>query len=176
MLSANLSYPYFWGEPMAKYFTGFFCMYTTCDLFKMPWSQWWCIKVKRFINKFWNTVSHAFIFTFVQTRNKKWSLKVKWIILDLLMKKPFHWFKMKIMIITLQQARLEILSQNWKDLQAQVARFKQTLEKVLDKNMPLPERIHILIREQIVTIISTLSALLAGIATIVLSVIGFFIY
>ena len=75
---------------------------------------------------------------------------------------------------TKNEARLEILSQNRKDLQIQFARFWQTIEKVLDKNMPLPERIRILIREQIVTMISILSALLAGIATIVLSVIGDF--
>ena len=73
-----------------------------------------------------------------------------------------------------KQATLEILSQNRKDLQTQVARIKQTLEKVLDKNTSLPERIRILIRKQIMTIISTLSAFLAGIATIVLSVIGDF--
>ena len=35
---------------------------------------------------------------------------------------------------TEKQARLEILSQNRKDLQTQVARIKQTLEKVLDEN------------------------------------------
>ena len=33
---------------------------------------------------------------------------------------------------TKKQARLEILPQNWKDLQTQVARIKQTIEKVLD--------------------------------------------
>ena len=38
----------------------------------------------------------------------------------------------------------------------------------------MPEKIRILIREQIITIISTLSALLAGIAKIVLSIIGDF--
>ena len=38
----------------------------------------------------------------------------------------------------------------------------------------MPEKIHILIREQIVTIISTLSTILAGIAGIVLSVMGDF--
>ena len=75
---------------------------------------------------------------------------------------------------TTKQERLEILSQNRKDLQTQVARIKQFLEMVLDKNAPLPERIPILIREQIVTITSTLSAILAGIAKIVLSVIGDF--
>ena len=75
---------------------------------------------------------------------------------------------------TEKQARLEILSQNRKDLQTQVARIKQTLGKVLDKDTPLSEKILILIREQIITIISTLSAFLAGIATIVLSVIDDF--
>ena len=73
-----------------------------------------------------------------------------------------------------KQARLEISSQNRKDLQTQVARIRQTIEKVLDKNTPLPERILILICEQIVTIISTLTGLLADIATIVLSAIGNF--
>ena len=73
-----------------------------------------------------------------------------------------------------KQARLEILSQDQKVLQTQVARIKQSLEKVLDKNTPLPERILTLIREQIVTIISTVSTLLSGIAIIVLSVKGDF--
>ena len=40
-----------------------------------------------------------------------------------------------------KQARLEILSQNRKDLQTQVARIKQTIEKVLDQNASLAERI-----------------------------------
>ena len=40
---------------------------------------------------------------------------------------------------TEKQARLEILSQNWKDLQTQVARMKQTLKKVLDKNAPVSD-------------------------------------
>ena len=75
---------------------------------------------------------------------------------------------------TEKQARLELLSQNRKDLQIQAARIKQTLENVRDKNMPYPERIPFLIREQIVTIILTLSGLLTGIATIVLSAIGAF--
>ena len=38
----------------------------------------------------------------------------------------------------------------------------------------MPEKIRITIREQIITIISTLSAILAGITTIILSVIGNF--
>ena len=36
---------------------------------------------------------------------------------------------------TEKQARLEILSKNRKDLQTQVARIKQTLEKILDQNI-----------------------------------------
>ena len=77
-------------------------------------------------------------------------------------------------LITEKQVRLEISSQNRKDLQTQFSGSRKTFEKVLDKNMPLPERILTLIREQIVTIISTLTALLAGIATIVLFAIGDF--
>ena len=55
-----------------------------------------------------------------------------------------------------KQARLNILSQNRKDLQIQVARIKQTLEKVIDKNTSLAKRNCTLFCEQIVTIISTL--------------------
>ena len=53
---------------------------------------------------------------------------------------------------TEKQARLEILSQNRKDLQTQVARIRQTLEKVLDENTSLAERIRALFREQGITI------------------------
>ena len=38
-------------------------------------------------------------------------------------------------------------SQNRKDLQTQVAKIKQTLEKVLDKNTSLAERIRTLLRK-----------------------------
>ena len=55
---------------------------------------------------------------------------------------------------TEKQARLQILSQNRKDLQTQITTIKQTLKMTLDKNTPLPERIRILIREKIVTIIT----------------------
>ena len=71
---------------------------------------------------------------------------------------------------TERQARLEILSQNRKDLQTQVARIKQTLEKVLDRDASLVERILILFREQGVTIASILTALSMTIATIVLAI------
>ena len=75
---------------------------------------------------------------------------------------------------TEKQARLEILTQNRKDLQTQVARIKQTLEKVLDKNTSLAERIHILFREQGITIFSILTALPMTISTILLAVTGIF--
>ena len=58
---------------------------------------------------------------------------------------------------TEKQARLEILLQNRKDLQTQVARIKQTIEKVLDQNTSLAERNRTLFREQGITILSILT-------------------
>ena len=58
---------------------------------------------------------------------------------------------------TEKQAWLEILSQNWKDLQKQVARIKQTLEKVFDQDTSLAERIRTLFCEQGITIVSILA-------------------
>ena len=75
---------------------------------------------------------------------------------------------------TEKQTRLEILSQNRKDLQTQVARIKQTLEKVLDKDAYLVERIGTLFREQGITIFSILTALSMTIAKIVLAIEGVF--
>ena len=73
-----------------------------------------------------------------------------------------------------KKARLEILSQNRKDLQTQVTRIKQTIEKVLDKDTALLERIRTLFREQGITIASILTALSMTIATIVLDIEGVF--
>ena len=75
---------------------------------------------------------------------------------------------------TEKQARLEILSQNQKDLQKQVARIRQTLEKVLNKNTSLAERIRTLFREQGITIFSILTALSMTISTIAFAITGFF--
>ena len=76
---------------------------------------------------------------------------------------------------TEKQARLEILSQNRKDLQTQLARMiKQTLEKVLDKDASLTERICTLFHEHGITIISILAALSMTISTIVLAITGVF--
>ena len=70
---------------------------------------------------------------------------------------------------TEKQARLEILSQNQKDFQTRVARIKQTIEKVLDQNTSLAERIRTLFCEQGITIFSILNALSMTISTIVLA-------
>ena len=75
---------------------------------------------------------------------------------------------------TEKQARLEVLSQNRRDLQTQAARIKQTLEKVLDQNKLLAERIRTLFREQGITIFSILTALSMTISTIVLVITGVF--
>ena len=71
---------------------------------------------------------------------------------------------------TEKQARLEILSQNRKDLQTQVAKIKQALEKVLDKDTSLVERIRTLFCEQGITIFSILTALSMTISTTVLAI------
>ena len=73
-----------------------------------------------------------------------------------------------------QQARLEILSQNQKDLQTQVARIKQTIGNVLDENTSLAERIRTLFCEQGITILSILTAFYMTISTIVLAITGVF--
>ena len=75
---------------------------------------------------------------------------------------------------TEKQARLEILLQNRKDLQTQVARIKQTLEKVYDKNTSLAERFRTLFREQGTTIFSIVTALSITISTVVLAFTGVF--
>ena len=75
---------------------------------------------------------------------------------------------------TEKQARLEILSQNREDLQTQVAGIKQTLEKILDQNTSLAERIRTLYREQGITIFSILAALAMTVSTIVLAITGIF--
>ena len=73
-----------------------------------------------------------------------------------------------------KQTRLEILSQNRKDLQTQVARIKQILEKVFDKNTSLTEKIRTLFREQGINIFSVLTAISITISTIVLAITGVF--
>ena len=73
---------------------------------------------------------------------------------------------------TTKQARLEIFSRNQKDLQTQVARIKQNIEKVLDQNTPLAEIIRTLFFEQGISIFSMLNALSMTISTINLTIKG----
>ena len=75
---------------------------------------------------------------------------------------------------TEKQARLEILSPNQKDLQTQVARIRQTIEKVVDQDTSLAERIRTLFREQAITIFSILAAFSMIISAIVLAITGVF--
>ena len=75
---------------------------------------------------------------------------------------------------TKKQARLEILSQNRKALQRQVARIRQTLENVFDQDASLAERIRVLFCEQGITIFSILTALSMTVLTIVIAITGVF--
>ena len=73
-----------------------------------------------------------------------------------------------------KRARLEILTQNRKDLQTQVARIKQTLEKFLNQNTSLAERICILFCEQGIAIFTILTAFSMTTSTIALTITCFF--
>ena len=71
---------------------------------------------------------------------------------------------------TEKQARLEILSHNRKNLQAQVARIRQTIAKVLDQDTSLVEIIGTLFCEQGITIFSILAAFSITFSMIVLAI------
>ena len=64
--------------------------------------------------------------------------------------------------------RLELASQNKRELQGEYARIRQTIEKVLDSDTSLKERIKTLFREQGITIIAVLTATGMTISTIIL--------
>ena len=66
-----------------------------------------------------------------------------------------------------RSTRLELASHNKKELQSQFARIRQTIEKVLDSDTSLAERIKTLFREQGITIASILTAFGFLISTIV---------
>ena len=66
-----------------------------------------------------------------------------------------------------RETRLELASQNRKDLQSNVARIKQTIAKVLDSDTALGEKIKTLFGEQGTTIASILAAFGLVISTIV---------
>ena len=58
-----------------------------------------------------------------------------------------------------RDARLELVSQNRKDLSSQFSRMRETIEKLLDGDLSLGEKIKLLFREQGVTIAAVLTAL-----------------
>ena len=96
-------YPYFSCTPVAKFFTGFFCI-PLATFFRCPEVNGGVWRMKGLSLNFDRQLPMLlFLRLFKTTRNVKWSLKIKWIILDLLIKKPFHWFIMKIMMITVHR-------------------------------------------------------------------------
>ena len=66
------------------------------------------------------------------------------------------------------------MSRNQKDLQTHVVRIKQTLEKVLDQNTSLAEKIRTLFHEKGIAKFSILTAFSMTISTIVLAITGVF--
>ena len=71
-----------------------------------------------------------------------------------------------------QKARLELVTQNRKNLQSNIARIKQTVEKVLDSDSSLAEKIRTIFREQGLTIGAILTAFGLLISTIVTALTG----
>lgn len=68
-----------------------------------------------------------------------------------------------------RKARLEILSQNKKALASQFARIRQTVEKILDGDLTLREKLRLVFREHGLTI----TAVLTSLGLIVSTIIGF---
>ena len=68
--------------------------------------------------------------------------------------------------------RLEILSQNRKELASQFSRIRQTVEKILDGDLSLREKIKLVFREHGLTIVAVLTSLGLIVGTIVSSLTG----
>jgi hypothetical protein len=66
-----------------------------------------------------------------------------------------------------RQSRLEILSQNKKELASQFARIRQTVEKILDEDLTLREKIKLVFREHGLTITAVLTSLGLVISTLI---------
>ena len=77
---------------------------------------------------------------------------------------------MILLILTCKGSYIETLSQNRKDIQTQVARIKQTIEKVLDRDVSLAERVRTLFCEQCIKIASILTALSMTISRIMVAI------
>ena len=71
-----------------------------------------------------------------------------------------------------RSARLEIISQNRKELFSQFSRIKQTIEKILDEDMSLREKLKLILREHGLTITAVLTSLGLIISTIVTALTG----
>ena len=69
-------------------------------------------------------------------------------------------------------ARLEILSQNRKELASQFARIRQTVEKILDGDLSLREKLKLVFREHGLTITAVLTSIGLIISTIVTALTG----
>ena len=69
-------------------------------------------------------------------------------------------------------ARLEIISQNRKELASQFSRIRQTVEKILDGDLSLREKLKLILREHGLTITAVLTSLGLIISTIVSSLTG----
>ena len=86
-----------------------------------------------------------------------------------------HEERVKAKIADLQEersARLEIISQNRKELSSQFSRIRQTIEKILDEDMSLREKLKLILREHGLTITAVLTSLGLIISTIVTSLTG----
>ena len=69
-------------------------------------------------------------------------------------------------------ARLELLSQNRKELASQFSRIRQTIEKILDEDMSLREKLKLVFREHGLTITAVLTSLGLIISTLITSLTG----
>ena len=81
--------------------------------------------------------------------------------------------KAKITELTEERAaRLELLSQNRKELASQFSRIRQTVEKILDEDMSLREKLKLVFREHGLTITAVLTSLGLIISTLITSLTG----
>ena len=69
-------------------------------------------------------------------------------------------------------ARLELLSQNRKELASQFSRIRQTVEKILDSDLSLREKLKLILREHGLTITAVLTSIGLIISTIVTALTG----
>ena len=71
-----------------------------------------------------------------------------------------------------RSARLEIISQNRKELASQFSRIRQTVKKILDSDLSLREKLKLILREHGLTITAVLTSLGLIISTIVTALTG----